>query len=134
MSSVGRAGWSFLSNHGLVLLAIVRDPGARLREIAARVGITERAVHRIVLDLEAGGHLERVRVGRRNRYEVHAASPMRHALIAHQEVGALMELLDNPRAGAGVSSDPSALLRGSGGEVADNGDGQGGEPAPGPPR
>ncbi len=60
--------FAFLTNHGLTLLAIARDPGARMRDIAAEVDITERAAQRIVADLIEAGYLDRERVGRRNRY------------------------------------------------------------------
>lgn len=62
--------FAFLTNHGLALLSIARDPGARMRDIAADVNITERAAQRIVADLVDAGYLERERVGRRNRYTV----------------------------------------------------------------
>ena len=64
----GVATWSFLTNHARVLLGIAHDPGMRLREIAERVGITERAVHRIVVVLADAGYISRTRQGRRTRY------------------------------------------------------------------
>ena len=64
------SGWTFLSHHAQVLLCISRDPDARLREIAAAVGITERAVQAIVNDLVTEGYVERTRVGRRNHYAI----------------------------------------------------------------
>src|SRR5262245_21790710 len=88
----GRPGWTFLSNHGHVLLAIARNPDATLREVAALVGITERTVQRVVADLEAGQYLERARNGRRNRYEVHPDLPLRHPIEAHRDIGSLIEL------------------------------------------
>ena len=90
------ARWTFLSNHSHVLLCIARDPGTTLREVADRVGITERAVQRIVADLEEGGYLARVKSGRRNRYEVHVDSPLRHPVESHREVGVLLGLIDGP--------------------------------------
>jgi DNA-binding MarR family transcriptional regulator len=66
-----RGGWTLLSNHGKVLSCITADPTIRVREMAARCGITERAAHRIVADLERAGLVSHVRVGRRNRYEIH---------------------------------------------------------------
>ena len=90
------AHWTFLSNHGNVLLCIAREPGVRLREVAQRVGITERAVQRIVADLEEAGYLSRTREGRRNRYEVHAHVPFRHPALAHREVRVLLELIHGP--------------------------------------
>jgi len=62
--------WTFLTNHALVLLCIARDPQVRLRDVSARVGVTERTAQRIVADLAEAGHLTRRRVGRRNSYEV----------------------------------------------------------------
>ncbi len=85
--------WTFLSNHSHVLLCIAQEPGVRLRDVAERVGITERAVQRIVADLEAGGYLSRVRTGRRNVYEVHADRPLRHPVEAHRQVAALLDLV-----------------------------------------
>ena len=71
-----RSDWKFLTNHGLVLLCIADDPGIRLRDIAARVGITERAAHRIVASLVDSGYVTRERVGRRNNYEVRTEMPV----------------------------------------------------------
>jgi DNA-binding Lrp family transcriptional regulator len=78
----------------------------RLRDVAERVGVTERAVQRIVADLEEGGYLTRHRAGRQNEYEIDTSRPMRHAVEAHQTVGALIALMgegETPRAGAGRS-------------------------------
>ncbi len=88
--------WTFLSNHAHVLLCIAQEPEIRLREVAERVGITERAVHRIVSDLEEGGYLSRAREGRRNRYKVHADLPLRHPVEAHREVRVLLDLILGP--------------------------------------
>ncbi len=85
--------WTFLSNHGYVLACLARDPGVRLRDVALMVGITERAVQKIVADLEAGDILARVREGRRNRYELFRERPLRHSLGSHQTVGALLDLV-----------------------------------------
>jgi predicted DNA-binding transcriptional regulator YafY len=92
-------GWTFLSNHGHVLLCIAREPGIRLREVAERVGITERAVQRIVADLEAAGYLSRSREGRRNRYEVHRDRRLRHPVVTHHEVSVLLDLLRSGTSG-----------------------------------
>lgn len=88
--------WTFLSNHAHVLICIAEQPAALLREVAERVGITERAVQRIVADLEAGGYLSRTREGRRNHYEVHADRPLRHSVEAHHDVGVLLDLILGP--------------------------------------
>ena len=89
-------GWTFLSNHAHVLLCIAKEPELRLREVAHRVGITERAVQRIVDDLEEGGYLSRSREGRRNRYEVHLDRPLRHSVESHREVSVLLNLILRP--------------------------------------
>jgi DNA-binding IclR family transcriptional regulator len=85
--------WTFLTNHTRVLACVARDPRMRIRELAECVGITERAAHRIVCELEEAGYLSRQRVGRRNSYEVHPDAPLRHPLERHHEVGELLEPL-----------------------------------------
>lgn len=85
--------WTFLTNHAHVLNCIAEDPDSRLRDIAARVGITERAAQAIVSDLETGGYLTRTRVGRRNSYEVHPELHFRHAIERDHQVGELLDLL-----------------------------------------
>ena len=87
------AGWTFLSNHAHVLLCLTRDDAPRLRDVAALVGITERAVQKIVLDLEREGILRRRREGRRNRYAFDLDRPLRHPLEAHRRVRALLALV-----------------------------------------
>ena len=88
--------WTFLSNHAHVLLCIAQEPEVRLREVADRVGITLRAVQRIVADLENGGYLSRVREGRRNRYELYPDRPFRHPVEAHRDVSLLLDLILGP--------------------------------------
>jgi DNA-binding MarR family transcriptional regulator len=90
-------GWTFLTNHAQVLLCIDRDPGVRLRDVAGEVGITERAVQRIVRELVEAGFLERRRVGRRNHYEVNRSATMRHRAQAGRDIGALLDLLEPER-------------------------------------
>ena len=85
--------WTFLTNHSHVLICLAEDPDLRLRDVAARVGITERAVIRIVGDLEEAGVVTRHREGRRNQYEVHDELPLRHAVEQHRTVGDLLGLL-----------------------------------------
>jgi DNA-binding Lrp family transcriptional regulator len=87
------AGWTFLTNHGHVLVCLARDPNTRLRDIAAQVGITERAVQRIVGELEEAGYVERTRVGRRNTYVLHDDLPLRHPLEQHRVVATLLDVL-----------------------------------------
>lgn len=85
--------WDFLTNHAHVLMCVAHDPGIRLRDIAAAVGITERAAHRILSQLVEEGYVLRERQGRRNRYQVVAGRPMRHPLVQEREVGELLEVL-----------------------------------------
>ena len=89
----GPNGWTFLTNHSHVLLCIAEDPDVLLREVAQHVGITERATQRIVAELEEAGYLSHERVGRRNRYQVHAEPPLRHPLEDHLQIGALLRVL-----------------------------------------
>jgi predicted transcriptional regulator len=86
--------WTFLTNHSQVLLCLARDPDVRVRDIADTVGITERAAQRIVGELVETGYVDRVRVGRRNRYHVNRQQTMRHAAQAGQEIGGLLDHLE----------------------------------------
>jgi DNA-binding IclR family transcriptional regulator len=79
-------GWTFLSNHSHVLVCLVQDPDVLVAEIARRVGIGERAVQRILHDLEQAGYLTRERRGRRNLYTVHLDRPLRHPLEAAHRI------------------------------------------------
>lgn len=85
--------WTFLTNHAHVLLCITEDPNARLKDLAERVDISERAVKRIVADLERTGYISRKRFGRRNRYEVFLDQPIRTPVTRSLEVGALLAIL-----------------------------------------
>ena len=101
--------WTFLTNHAQVLVCIARDPGVRLRDIGDRVGITERAAHRIVVELEDAGYITRERNGRRNSYTVNAHSLLPDPVARGQNVGELLELLTathepNRRAARGGAS------------------------------
>jgi DNA-binding MarR family transcriptional regulator len=89
----GARGWTFLSNHAHVLICLAARPRLLLREVALRVGITERAVQKILVDLEAEGLVTRRRDGRRNRYQLHLDQPLRHPLEAHRSVRELIELV-----------------------------------------
>lgn len=100
--------WTLLTNHGHVLVAITRDPRARLRDVAARVGITERATHAIIADLEDAGYLTRHRVGRRNEYTVNPIAPFRHPAECDHQVGELLTLFLNPPARCGETSSSAA--------------------------
>ena len=92
------AGWTFLTNHAHVLLVVRRDPHARLRDIAAAVGVTERAVQLILDDLESTGYLRRTKVGRRNEYAV-LGGPLRHPLERGRAVDDLLDALGEPPPG-----------------------------------
>ena len=85
--------WTFLTNHGHVLLCLAMDPELRLREVAARVGVTERAVQRIVAELEDGGYLTRHRSGRQNAYDINPGGALRHPLESHRTVQWLIDLV-----------------------------------------
>jgi predicted transcriptional regulator len=85
-----------LTNHAHVLTCVAHDPGVRVRDIAAAVGITERAAHRILSELVEEGYVQRQRVGRRNRYQVVPELPLRHPLAQEREVGDLLGVLLKP--------------------------------------
>ena len=85
-------GWTFFSNYAHVLLVLAEQPDARLRDVADRVGITERAVQSIVSALEAEGAVTRNREGRRNHYEIHSEMQLRHPVEAHRTVGDLVNV------------------------------------------
>src|SRR5438132_1210257 len=89
----GPTSWTFVTNHAAVLLCLARDPGIRMRDVAERVGITERAAQRIVADLANEGYVSRRRVGRRNVYEVESGRAMRHRLARHREIGEFIALM-----------------------------------------
>jgi predicted transcriptional regulator len=85
--------WSFLTNHAQVLLCIAHDPGIRLREIGEAVGITERAAHRIVVELSDAGYISRRRDGRRSRYTIKSHLPLPEPLASDQKIGDLLAIL-----------------------------------------
>jgi DNA-binding Lrp family transcriptional regulator len=93
--------WSFLTNHAQVLLHIADDPGARLREIGDAIGITERATHRIVVELVDAGYILRERIGRRNRYTVQMDLPLHDPIPREQKIGDLLAILQPAGRGAG---------------------------------
>lgn len=86
--------WTLFSNHGHVLVVLSRDPDARLRDVAQIVGITERAVQKIVRDLQDAGMVSVTKVGRRNRYRLHPNQPLRHTLEAHCTTGELLDMVN----------------------------------------
>lgn len=92
---ISGASWTFLTNHSHVLICLSQDPQLRLRDVAERVGITERAVQRIIADLEDAGILTRSRDGRRNTYEIHAGRPLRHPIEAHCTISDLIQIVED---------------------------------------
>jgi DNA-binding IclR family transcriptional regulator len=87
------AGWTFLTHHAQVLLCIASDPGIRLRDIADRVGITERSAYGIVVDLTDAGYIVKEKAGRRNRYEIRAHLPLPESSSRERTVGEVLALL-----------------------------------------
>jgi predicted transcriptional regulator len=85
--------WKFLTNHAQVLACIAHDPGVLLREISERVGITERAAHRIVTELADGGYITRERNGRRNQYTIQSGLPLPDRLGRVQRISDLLTIL-----------------------------------------
>jgi hypothetical protein len=105
----GHSGWTFLTNHARVLASIADDQGTRIRDIAARCRLTERAVQKIISDLEQNGYLTHTRQGRSNRYRIEEGTILRHPADAGLTVAGLLAALDQhenshetrPRPGAG---------------------------------
>jgi DNA-binding transcriptional ArsR family regulator len=85
--------WGFLTNHARVLLCIAHDPGVRLRDIAARLGITERSAYGIVTDLAEAGYVAKQRDGRRNRYRIQANLPLREPGSREPAIGEVLAVL-----------------------------------------
>ena len=93
MPAAPEPSWTFLTNHAHVLLAISAESQIRIRDIAAQVGITERAAHRIVSDLEVAGYRTVSKIGRRNEYSVVRNLPLRHPAERHHRIGELLKVL-----------------------------------------
>ena len=106
MSDAG-AGWNFFSNYAHVLVCLAENPDARLRDVAARVDITERTAHRLVIHLEEAGILMRVKEGRRNSYVIDTDARLRHPIESHCTVGELLATILS-------SADFKALMERSG--------------------
>ncbi|WP_078901200.1 helix-turn-helix transcriptional regulator [Actinacidiphila yeochonensis] len=103
-----RTSWTFLTNHARVLAAIARDPGTRVRDIAAGCLLTERAVQKIIADLETAGYLTHRRTGRTNFYTVAPGTPLRHPADAGPTVGDLLTVLTlRPQERTAPGSDPA---------------------------
>ena len=88
-----RPKWTFLTNHAHVLIMLAKAPEMTLRAIASAVGITERAVHKILSELEDEGYVTRERVGRRNQYVLSLAKALRHPIESHKTVSELVKLI-----------------------------------------
>jgi DNA-binding IclR family transcriptional regulator len=102
--------WNFLTNHARVLLCLARDPGVRLREVAAGLGITERSAHAIVTDLTAAGYVVKEKEGRRNRYQIQAHLPLPELASTGSAVGDVLALLmAGPEAEGSDGAGPSCL-------------------------
>lgn len=86
-------GWSFLTNHARALLCIAHDPGVRVREIAAQVGVTERTAHGIVSDLVDAGYVVKAKDGRRNRYRIQEHVPLGDPITQERTIGEILDLL-----------------------------------------
>lgn len=87
------ANWTFLTNHARVLLCIAHDPGVRLRDIAARLGITERSAYSIVTDLTEAGYIVKRKDGRRNRYQIQTHLPLPESTSREHTLGEVLALL-----------------------------------------
>jgi DNA-binding IclR family transcriptional regulator len=104
--------WSFLTNHGRALLCIAHDPGARLRDLAAALDITERTAYGIVVDLTAAGYVVKEKAGRRNRYHIQEHLPLRESISRERTIGEVLDLLVDakPRRAARLRSASSARV------------------------
>lgn len=100
-----KEAWTFLSNHGHILLCLASDPTILARELADKVGITERAVHRIISDLVDEGYLEKLKDGRRNRYRIIWGRPLRHTVEQHCTIDELAKMVLGPEAWAAQIKD-----------------------------
>jgi DNA-binding MarR family transcriptional regulator len=89
--------WTFLTNHAHVLILLAQNPSIVLRKVAEFVRITERAVQKIIADLEEAGFIEREKVGRQNRYRIRREQRLRHTVEGHRTIGDLLRIVDNAR-------------------------------------
>ena len=87
------SSWTFLTNHAHILMCLAKSPSERIRDLAVKVEITERAVQRIIVELETEGYLEHIREGRRNLYKVLSRKPLRHDVEKHRKVNDLIKLI-----------------------------------------
>src|SRR5580692_8079770 len=115
MPEVTAHRWKFLTNHAQVLACIADDPGVLLREISEQVGITERAAHRIVTELAAGGYIKRERNGRRNQYTVQSGVALPDRLGRAKRVGDLLAVLADTKGGSPDPTIPPPVPNGKAG-------------------
>jgi hypothetical protein len=101
--------WTLLTGHGHVLVEIARNPAARLRDLSAAAGLTERTVQAIVTDLESSGYITRTRTGRRTRYTVNPDSLFRHPAQDGHRIGPFLALLGASGHAPGGEPGPSDL-------------------------
>jgi DNA-binding IclR family transcriptional regulator len=92
-TTAGRHEWAFITSHFLVLLCLAEDPEARLSDVADRLDLTERRVQTIATELLEAGYLQKIRVGRRNRYVIDREMPLRHLQTQHRRLGDLLDLI-----------------------------------------
>jgi DNA-binding transcriptional ArsR family regulator len=107
--------WSFLTNHARVLLCVAHDPGARLRDIAASLGITERTAHGILTDLGEAGYVVKQKDGRRNRYQIEAYLPLREPASREPAIGEVLAVLLGSKDGRAGQASLAAAGRIGGG-------------------
>jgi hypothetical protein len=112
--------WSFLTNHARVLLCIAHDPGVRLRDIAASLGITERSAHGIITDLAKAGYVVKQKDGRRNRYQIEAHLPLREPASQEPAIGEVLAVLLGNTDGLAGRADLAAAGRMGGSPVDDS--------------
>ncbi|NWF78009.1 MAG: winged helix-turn-helix transcriptional regulator [Chloroflexi bacterium] len=86
-------GWKFVTNHALVLCQIAQQPRVTVRELSLTIGITERAIHRIITDLETDGYVTKVREGRRLKYRINPSLSLRDEMLQDKAVGDFLEVL-----------------------------------------
>jgi hypothetical protein len=101
--------WTLFSNHGHVLVCLAKNNQARLRDVAAEVGITERAVQNILRELQGSGLVQVSKHGRCNHYQINTRKPLRHPLEAHCTVGKLLQMLQTETSGAAAPASPAPV-------------------------
>ena len=103
------AGWTFLTNLAQALLCIARDPGVRLRDIADRLGVTERSAYAIVVDLTEAGYIVKEKAGRRNHYQIRAHLPLPEPSSRERTVGEMLTLLTGMEPAPGGRTRPDGV-------------------------